>query len=519
MEIRELAVAVADLPSLQLQSVLRKRSGAFPHKWHDRLVCIACNLLVIYSSSSDNKPKKVVALDRAVIEEVADGKYKGVEHALKIKSSAGQEVILACPSAEDRVTWLTALRGSSYERLVTGYNQLRTASTEVLALLHEAGVVSSSGSGAAGAGAGAAAAAEPAPTSQFMAQELLEGVRAALLRPAGPPKDTAELELEVERLRAQVGATDDSAPGAVPGAETDSAKLHAALMAAQSKNASLGAELARARERLAAAQRVAANAGAPGAGSQVTDEGEPAAPVPGAQSAEEAYEHEWAPFQAQAASLERAGQYADAEQAYLSVLEVRRERCGPESMPVAATCRDIGRVAALQKAFSRAEKYYQRAADLTRKLQGLAHPNTACALTDLAAVLREQGKLDEAYEAANTTVQCLREGIGPHDVATGTALYNLAGLAKRRGDLDGARRRYKEALDIFTMRLGKGAGETADAIYQMACLSRKQNDWLTASREFGEAADAYTAAYGDADRRVAEATKKQRAMLEKITSP
>jgi hypothetical protein len=96
---------------------------------------------------------------------------------------------------------------------------------------------------------------------------------------------------------------------------------------------------------------------------------------------------------------------------------------------------------------------------LCTSLLGQGHAATACALTDLAAVLREQvrpcrrkwpitwfrptlaslppcpllsqGKFEEAESYAAKAVESLRTGVGADDVSTATALYNLAGLAKR----------------------------------------------------------------------------------------
>lgn len=105
---------------------------------------------------------------------------------------------------------------------------------------------------------------------------------------------------------------------------------------------------------------------------------------------ENAFEHEWAPFFAEAQRLEREGAYADAEQQYAAVLDAKRDRCGPDSPAVAASERDLGRVLALQKRFDLAEEHYLLSVRLCSAHLGEGHPNTACALTDLAAVLREQ---------------------------------------------------------------------------------------------------------------------------------
>eukprot|EP01138_Halocafeteria_seosinensis_P013163 gb/GECG01013444.1/.p1 GENE.gb/GECG01013444.1/~~gb/GECG01013444.1/.p1 ORF type:complete len:610 (+),score=106.08 gb/GECG01013444.1/:1-1830(+) len=230
------------------------------------------------------------------------------------------------------------------------------------------------------------------------------------------------------------------------------------------------------------------------------------------------HEHEWMPFYREAQSLERNGRYADAEQQYQVVYDVRAEHHGQNSILVASVCRDLGRVLALQEKFDQAEVQYLKAVKLCSELQGEGHPNTACALTDLAAVLREQDKLADAEKYASRAVDSLREGVGAKDVSTATALYNLAGLAKRQGKFDDAARSYSEALQIFREKLGNGQAETADTLYQMGCLYRKTGDYLKAGRYFGEAADAYTATYGQNDKRVAESTRRQRAMAEKMAN-
>jgi hypothetical protein len=66
------------------------------------------------------------------------------------------------------------------------------------------------------------------------------------------------------------------------------------------------------------------------------------------------YESEWTPFLLKAQQLEREGSFADAEAQYESVLEIKRERSGAESVVVASACRDLGRVLALQRRFERA---------------------------------------------------------------------------------------------------------------------------------------------------------------------
>jgi len=52
---------------------------------------------------------------------------------------------------------------------------------------------------------------------------------------------------------------------------------------------------------------------------------------------------------------------------------------------------------------------------------------------------------------------------------------------------------------------------------QLGCLYRKRNDYMAAASKFTEAANSYAAAFGNSDKRVAEATKRARAMAVKLT--
>jgi tetratricopeptide (TPR) repeat protein len=241
----------------------------------------------------------------------------------------------------------------------------------------------------------------------------------------------------------------------------------------------------------------------------------PSSLIPGGGDSSLLYEAEWAPFLLEAQRLERDGAFADAEQQFEAVLEIKRERSGNESVPVASACRDLGRVLALQRRFDKAEDHYSLAVRLCSKLLGESHPNTACALTDLAAVLREQGKFEQAEEFATRAVASLRAGVGADDVSTATALYNLAGLAKRQGKFRAAEDSYAEALRIFREKLGDGQGETADTLYQMGCLFRKRNEVAKAGQFFSQAAEAYSKTYGPSDKRVIESQKRAKGMAEK----
>lgn len=81
----------------------------------------------------------------------------------------------------------------------------------------------------------------------------------------------------------------------------------------------------------------------------------------------------------------------------------------------AAAHRDLGRVLAVQRSLEDAETHFAASVRICRERLGLGHPNTACALTDLAAVQREQKRYEKAEEAAKGAVESLKIAVGPSE--------------------------------------------------------------------------------------------------------
>jgi tetratricopeptide (TPR) repeat protein len=231
------------------------------------------------------------------------------------------------------------------------------------------------------------------------------------------------------------------------------------------------------------------------------------------------FRYEWAAHLKDAQALEQAGRLAEAEVQYNHVYQIRKRRQGPQSLAVATAARNLGRVLALQRKFDAARDMYTEAVEVSMDVLGKHHPNTACALTDLAAILREQGHFALAQDRAKRAVEALKASVGPDDVSTATALYNLAGLAKRQGKYDEAEEVYSEALRVFQLKLGSNQGETADTLYQLGSLYRRRKDYKRAMDFFTKAATAYAKAYGEDDRRVSEATRRAKLMLEQVAAP
>lgn len=101
---------------------------------------------------------------------------------------------------------------------------------------------------------------------------------------------------------------------------------------------------------------------------------------------------------------------------------------------------------------------YQRALQLSREVQGDAHPQTIVLMSDMATVLDMQGRHDDAYGHVKRALELARETDHPDQH---TILCNLAGILMHQGHLVEAGRLYKEALKLAE---SKGDGEVVEQI-------------------------------------------------------
>jgi serine/threonine-protein kinase len=135
-------------------------------------------------------------------------------------------------------------------------------------------------------------------------------------------------------------------------------------------------------------------------------------------------------------------------------LELREEEFGAESLEVALSLASRGLLLYRSGDFAAAEPVLRRRLELHRALPVGTHTDVALAANDLAAVLRNLGKLDEA-QALHEEALALRRERAPDSVLVAESLNNLAGIALGRGRWEEAAEMLTEALAIRRRILGE----------------------------------------------------------------
>lgn len=99
-----------------------------------------------------------------------------------------------------------------------------------------------------------------------------------------------------------------------------------------------------------------------------------------------------------------------------------------------------------------------------RKVRGPEHRDTALAINNLAALLRDKGDWPAAERLMGESLAIRRAALGGDHVEAAPALLNLGSLLDNYEDIGGAEQLYREALAIFEHAVGRKHPHTAQTL-------------------------------------------------------
>lgn len=159
-----------------------------------------------------------------------------------------------------------------------------------------------------------------------------------------------------------------------------------------------------------------------------------------------------------------------------AALEIRAATWG-ESLELAESHHDLGRLATARGQWELAERHNRRALAIRQKLApgslAVAH-----SLNNLGIVLDELGELDEAAEAYRRAFE-IQKRLADGTAALASILTNRGVVARRRGDLDQASRYHRQALEI-RQKLAPGGGTVAGSFINLGAVALSRGDLDTA---------------------------------------
>lgn len=214
----------------------------------------------------------------------------------------------------------------------------------------------------------------------------------------------------------------------------------------------------------------------------------------------------------------RTGHYAQAEGAYLAILELARktpsvanaqasialdlaslychmglldkaQAAFQQSMTLANTygvnspnypillATGVGRLHHALGNYVEADKMLVAARDLNLQKYGPNDSRTDAILDNLAVNYRDMGQFDLAESAARQCLQGWLARVGPEHPAVARTRSNLANLLVRRGKLDEARESYESALVAQRAKLAATHPDFIDTLKGLATIAARQGRW------------------------------------------
>jgi tetratricopeptide (TPR) repeat protein len=146
-------------------------------------------------------------------------------------------------------------------------------------------------------------------------------------------------------------------------------------------------------------------------------------------------------------------------------LKEREKERGVQHPDTLTSVSNLALVLKDQGKYDEAEKLNRRALEGSEKELGVQHPDTLTSVSNLAMVLQDQGKYDEAEKLNRRALEGREKEPGVQHLDTLTATYCLAYLLHKRKQYEEALELYQRAYNGYKQKLGSQHPTT------IACLS------------------------------------------------
>lgn len=131
----------------------------------------------------------------------------------------------------------------------------------------------------------------------------------------------------------------------------------------------------------------------------------------------------------------------------------------------------------------------ERCLDLSIKLYGKNHSETATLYNNIGAVYDSKGDYDTALEKYNKALDIRKQVLGDNHPSTATSYNNIGAVYHRKGDYDTSLEYYNKALDIYLQVLGENHSDTATSYNNIGLVYHCKGDYDTALEYYNKALD------------------------------
>jgi tetratricopeptide (TPR) repeat protein len=188
-----------------------------------------------------------------------------------------------------------------------------------------------------------------------------------------------------------------------------------------------------------------------------------------------------------AALYNRLDKYEQAERLYLEALGIKKKAGGPESNDVAATLKRLGRLYYDMGEYANAEPLFQEELGLENKQFGPESKEVAETLGNLGGVYSQMGDYARSEPLLQEELKIEKKTLGLESKEVATTLNNLGVLYSLMGDHATAEPLYLEALRIQKKVLGPENEDVARTLNNLAQVYAGMRDYEKAAYCYGQA--------------------------------
>jgi tetratricopeptide (TPR) repeat protein len=164
------------------------------------------------------------------------------------------------------------------------------------------------------------------------------------------------------------------------------------------------------------------------------------------------------------------GRFATGRRCYLRALAIMKRALGRDHPALAGIYHNLGGLEHERRDFARGERYARRSVELRRAGRGEGTLGLAADLGALAALVADQGRLDEAEPLYGEALAIFERVHGPEHYEVAVILHNLAALHAQRGDARRAEDLYVRSASLKRAALGADHPDLALTRYNLAVL-------------------------------------------------
>lgn len=166
------------------------------------------------------------------------------------------------------------------------------------------------------------------------------------------------------------------------------------------------------------------------------------------------------------------------------IVERRAADADADPLETARLTHCVGQLAFLLGDMTTAEHMFNQALREKRRILGDSHKDVATSMHEVASVLEQQGRIDEALAMFTDCLRVKEELFGAEALSTAVTMQSLAAVLETKGELDRAMELLEKVLVIKRRELGDDHEQVAVAMHQLAQVLQAKGELAPALEMF-----------------------------------